>query len=168
MGMAYMNYRTLTIVQNLRTCKMEGAFLHLELHKFILELLSEYFRDLKEHDEDETGPPTYYKNLLEKIKNHILIAPNTREHTIANLTRLFAISGSALTRAFKKSNDMSLSEFVHQQVMAKSHYLLTTTDKTIEEIAEELGYAWRPAFEHAFKNFYHQSPRSLRANISKN
>ncbi|HWY33578.1 MAG TPA: helix-turn-helix domain-containing protein, partial [Nitrosopumilaceae archaeon] len=73
---------------------------------------------------------------------------------------------SLLKRTFKEFYNISVSDFVHQHAMNNGHYLLTTTRKTIDEIAEELGYAWRPAFEQAFKKFFNYSPSSLRNDLN--
>jgi hypothetical protein len=74
MALAHTNYATRAILQNLRTCNKKGATLQLELHKYILELLSEYFADILKKEEDEALGNVHHKNLMIKIKNHILLA----------------------------------------------------------------------------------------------
>jgi AraC-like DNA-binding protein len=162
MGMAHANYKTHAILQNLRTCDIQGASLQLEMHKFILELLSEYFKDVQQNEKDEAAENTRHKKLMVKIKNHILLAPNIHEHTLDKLAKLFGISESLLKRSFKNHYHITVSEFVYNHVMSKGHYLLTTTSKSINDIAEELGYTWQVSFEQAFKKFFNYSPAGLR------
>jgi AraC-like DNA-binding protein len=103
-----------------------------------------------------------------KIKNHILLAPNIHEHTLERLAKYFGTSESLLKREFKSLYNLTVSEFVRSQALAKSHYLLTTGKMSIDEIAEEIGYAWRPAFEEAFKKHFNYSPSRLRSGIRRN
>jgi len=162
MGTAHTNYRTLAILRNLRACTKKDASLHLEMHKFILELLSEYFAALQQQMDGRAGEHVRHRKTMIQIKDHILSAPDIRLHTIKNISRMFGISQSVLKRSFKNLFQITVSKFVHQQVMNKAIYLLTTTDTTIDDIADELGYDWRVSFEQAFRKHFKYSPVDLR------
>jgi AraC-like DNA-binding protein len=162
MALAHTNYITNNIIQNLRTCKKTGASLELELRKYILELLSEYFTDIVKNDVDDARENNHYKSLMIKIKNYILSEPNVHEHTLEKLARIFGISVTLIKKEFKIQFGISASNFVRIHALSKSYHLLTTTKKTIEEISEEVGYSWRPAFETAFKKRFNCTPSQLR------
>lgn len=162
MAVGRINYITSTILQNLKTCEKEGPALQLEMHKYILELLSDYLGAIWRKEEDAKREKLSPKARMTEIRDHILLRPNIHEHALENLAKHFKISETMLKRNFKASFGINISEFVHREVLAKGYYLLTTTNQTIADIAYELGYSWRYAFEDAFKKHYGFSPSSLR------
>jgi AraC-like DNA-binding protein len=166
MALTHINYITSAILQNLRICIKEGASLQLEIHKYILELLSEYFAGILKKEEDKGKKNIHNKDLIIKIKNHILSAPDIQNHTLEKLAILFGINETSLKRDFKSPYNLTVADFVRYHVMTKSHFLLTTTRKTVDEIAEEVGYAWRPAFDKAFKQYFKYSPIRLRNDLN--
>jgi AraC-like DNA-binding protein len=135
------------------------------MHKFILELLSEYFRTINESTEIETGRDLPNKRLMIKIKDEIVLAPNFQRHSLKRLATQFGISQTVLRRSFKICFGIAISDFVHEQVMGKGHYLLSASDQSIDDIADELGYEWKVSFEQAFKKFYNISPAALRRGL---
>src|SRR5579863_1308825 len=163
---AQLNYITGSILLNLKNCDKTGPILQLEMHKYILELLSEYFAGISRDHADKSAQNQHHREMMTDIRNHILLEPNLHHHTLKKLARQFGISESLLKRAFKNNFNMSLSEFVRYHVMTKSYHLITTTTMSIEEIAEEGGYAWRPAFETAFKKQYNYSPSQIRHDLN--
>jgi AraC-like DNA-binding protein len=165
MAIAGINYITKTILKNLRNCIQQGPALHFEIHKFILELLSEYLAGIKQTEADETRENSQHKKLMIQIKDHILLSPNIHEHTVEKLAEYFNISQSLLKREFKRIHGKNISAYVHHQVMNRGQFLLSTSRMSIEDIAEDLGYAWRPAFEQAFKKYFNYSPRGLRRDL---
>jgi AraC-like DNA-binding protein len=165
MAVARINYITSSILQNLKTCARKGPALQLEMHKYILELLSEYLGSILRAEEDK-GKNILLRPQMMEIRDHILLAPNIHEHTLENLAKHFNISETMLKRHFKASFGINISEFVHTQALEKGYYLLTTTNRTIADVAYELGYSWRYAFEDAFKKHYGCSPSSLRNDLN--
>jgi AraC-like DNA-binding protein len=136
------------------------------MHKYILELLCEYLSAILQKEEDEKRINIPRKDLMIRIRDHILSSPNVHDHTLEKLARHFRINETMLKREFKALYEISVSEYVRVQVLERAHYLLTTTNRTVEDIAEEVGYAWRPAFDEAFKKQYDYSPSSLRSGLN--
>ena len=62
---------------------------------------------------------------------------------------------------FKSEIGMTLVEYITQYRMQEARRLITTTDKKLSEIAEEVGYTDVSYFSNCFKKFYGMSPRSL-------
>jgi AraC-like DNA-binding protein len=166
LAVAHMNYITAAIIQNLKTCDKKGAALQLEMQKYILELLCEYLSAILQNEEDEKRINIPHKDLMIRIRDHILSSPNVHNHTLEKLARHFRINETMLKREFKALYEISVSEYVRARVLERAHYLLTTTRRSVEDIAEEVGYAWRPAFEEAFKKQYHYSPSGLRSDLN--
>jgi AraC-like DNA-binding protein len=162
MSVVGINYVTYTTLQHLKACNKKGPGLRLEMHKYILELLCEYLEAIQRKEQDARGTHIQHRELILRIKDHILSAPNVHEHTPKKLARKFGISESILRRAFKAYAGMAISSYVRMVALAKGEYLLTATKLTIDEIADELGYGWRQAFGDAFKKQYHYSPNDWR------
>jgi AraC-like DNA-binding protein len=160
------HYTTRAILENLKSCDREGPLLRLEMHKYILELLSEYLGAIQQEEENGRRKNISHKDLVIRIKDHILAAPNVSEHTLEKLAKRFGSNETMLKRGFKGLYNISVTEFVRYHVMVKSHLLLTTSKKSIDDIAEEVGYAWRPAFEGAFKKYFGYSPTDLRKDLN--
>jgi AraC-like DNA-binding protein len=166
MAEASTNYITATIIQNLRACDKNEAALQLEMHKYILEVLCEYLAAILQNEENESRKNISHKDLMLRVKNHILSAPNIHDHSLNVLAESFGVSHSILKRNFKAFYAVGVSEYVRIQVLARAHYLLATTKRSVEDIAEEVGYANREALERAFKKQYSYSPSNLRTDLN--
>src|SRR5665213_3156387 len=82
MAVARINYQTAAILQNLRGCEKKGPALHLEMHKYILELLCEYLAAILQREEDEKRKDFQHKDLVIRIRNHIHSGPDVHEHSL--------------------------------------------------------------------------------------
>ncbi len=165
MAVAKMNYITAAIIQNLKACEKKGAALQLEMHKYILELLCEYLSVILQKEEDEKRINIPHKDLMIKIRDHILSSPNVHDHTLEKVARHFRINETMLKREFKALFEISVSEYVRVQVLERARYLVTTTKRSVEDIAEEVGYSSREALERSFKKQYNFSPSNLRTDL---
>jgi AraC-like DNA-binding protein len=79
--------------------------------------------------------------------------------TIAN--HIF-ISESYLRMLFRSSMDVSLMEYVRQSRHQHAQYLLLTTEKSVREIASQVGFEDQSKFSRAFKHKEGMSPREYR------
>jgi AraC-like DNA-binding protein len=71
--------------------------------------------------------------------------------SIADLADLYSISASALSKRFKKNIGISLKSYLTDLILAKAQYLLIHSNKTISEIALELGFSDSQYFHRFFK-----------------
>ena len=60
--------------------------------------------------------------------------------SLDELARLFYIDKSYLSRIFKEVTNFTVNEFINCQRIGKARLLLAETEKTMEEVAKELGY----------------------------
>lgn len=90
-----------------------------------------------------------------------------REHyadrlTVADAARLAGLSAPQLARTFKRVAGITLVAYVNQVRLAAAARLLKETQRTIAEIASEVGFADQSYFDKRFKRVFGQSPREFR------
>ena len=78
--------------------------------------------------------------------------------TSSDLARAFHFNPQYLNRLFRQKIGKSLHEYNQEVCMKEARHLLQTTDMTIQEIAETLGYASRSQFYSVFHDFHQCSP----------
>ncbi len=67
-----------------------------------------------------------------------------------------------LSRLYKKETGESLSSYITRTRMEKAAHLLTSTNKKVAAIAQEVGYQKTQYFIHIFKEYYDSTPQSYR------
>jgi len=95
------------------------------------------------------------------------IEDNYRNHelSIADIASELLVNQTYLRKMFKSEIGMTLVEYITQYRMQEARRLITTTDKKLSEIAEEVGYTDVSYFSNCFKKFYGMSPRSLQKQV---
>lgn len=84
------------------------------------------------------------------------------EITVEKMADYFNISASKLFRDFKKNLKMSPQEYIKQYRIFYAAHLLSTTDWSINQIAELSGYKDMSNFSRSFKSIYKRSPVAYR------
>ncbi|MGK4568403.1 helix-turn-helix domain-containing protein [Flavobacterium sp. 3HN19-14] len=90
-----------------------------------------------------TGPAKSFRQLLEKNYG-TLKRPG-------EYAKLLNISTPYLNECIKNSTSSSVSQLIHERVILEAKRLLYHTDKSVKEIAFELGYADYPYFTRLFR-----------------
>lgn len=72
-----------------------------------------------------------------------------------------------LSRYIKKACGMSFSELVTIARCEEAERLLGSTNKTIDEIALEVGFSNRKHFTTYFKNWFQKTPTEYRKSLSR-
>jgi len=127
-----------------------------------IELLTEY-QERQSHTSDTS---TSLATTMSLIRNEVMLNPNIHVHSLRSLARKHFINEKSLSRAFTKAFGTKISDFVQEQVMKRAYYLLENTDRSIADIAEELGYSNDYNFTRTFRSMYGVYPASLRKNSS--
>ena len=99
------------------------------------------------------------KEIVDRTKEYLI------EHPFAGVSELSqncAISESALYSAFQKASDTTLKGLRNRMIMEKARILLVTTDKSIEEISQELRFSSCSYFRKIFKQHFLVTPREMR------
>jgi AraC-like DNA-binding protein len=131
-------------------CVRELLFLHLtDTHHTLPAYLS-----------DDDLAAIYHADslLLQNLKSHI---------TIPLLSQKVGLNEFKLKRGFRSVFEMGIFERLTWHRMELAKYLLRTTRRTIDDIADEAGYSGRTSFITAFRKNFETTPKQWRALMSK-
>jgi len=81
---------------------------------------------------------------------------------IDDLAALCGVGGRHLCRAFRKATGKTVHGFVQEVKFAAAKRLLIETDRSINDIACDVGFAHTPSFIAAFQKLAGDTPRSFR------
>ena len=85
---------------------------------------------------------------------------------IPEISREAHLAPSTLTRKFKRETGMSVGEYIDKQIMFKAERMLASTNKSVLEISESLGFCDQFYFSRKFKEMYGMPPRKHRKKIN--
>jgi len=86
------------------------------------------------------------------------------KHSVDEYALLLNKSPKTLANLFKKAGNKTPSQFIQSRIMLEARRLLRYTDKTISEIAYEIGYDDIQSFSRFFKKQEGQSPSDFKEN----
>jgi AraC-like DNA-binding protein len=112
----------------------------------------------------ETEKSPLVQKILLSVQNHLASPALLREVSIE-----LGYSEGYLSKCFKKSCHISLKTYQLHQRIEKAKTLLFAQEKSLSDIAEELGFSSLQHFSKAFKKETHYSPSAYRsAALAKN
>jgi AraC-like DNA-binding protein len=85
-----------------------------------------------------------------------------RDISLAEVAGLAAMNPNAFCRFFKSRTQKTLTQFINEIRVGHACKLLTSDDKSIENVAYECGYNNVSNFNHFFKLIKKTSPRSYK------
>ena len=152
--------RTQEILAEIVSDRQDGLPKRLFLESRALELLSLQLT----HDTSKTEKNTHKDPLVKKLYaiRKIVSSDLRQSYTITQLARLTGLNDSTLKKDFKRIFGTTLFEYVMELKMTKARQLLISSDKTIYEIAEQVGYKNATHFSAAFKRIEGLSPNAYR------
>ncbi|AGC76085.1 TolB-like protein [Nonlabens dokdonensis] len=86
---------------------------------------------------------------------------------VSELAALMNMSRSNLLRKIKKQTQLSASQFIRQVRLQKGMKLLEETERTVSEIAYEVGFSNNSYFIKCFRDYYGYSPGEARKKIDE-
>jgi len=96
-------------------------------------------------------------------KFNVLVEMHFREkHKVKDYADLLFKSPKTLSNLFAQYNNDTPLQVINKRIVLEAKRLLNNTDKTVEEIAYDLGYADAPHFSKFFKNHVGLSPISYK------
>lgn len=101
----------------------------------------------------------------DEVAKFILSCEDSRlkELTVTSLARCFDIDRSYLTRIFKSSNECTLYEFIVKEKMSRAAACLrNSSDLTIKELSEKMGFLSTDHFSRVFKRHFGIVPSKYR------
>jgi transcriptional regulator GlxA family with amidase domain len=85
-----------------------------------------------------------------------------RQVTLAELAQVAKMSPRTLSRRIEHALAMTPLEFVQRQRVARAAHLLDTTNASVDDVANRVGYADAAAFRRVFRRFTGTAPRDGR------
>lgn len=102
------------------------------------------------------------KQVIQYVESHLRSAM-----TVSKIAADLYVSESRLQKAFKAEVGCSLGRFITDRLFFKAEQELRTTDRSIKEISEELGFCDPFYFSRRFTERYGASPSAYRKNNKK-
>lgn len=84
---------------------------------------------------------------------------------IDDLAEQIGMSRSALSKGFRRSVGVSLKDYITSMRLRKAQELLIYTDRTVLQIADELGYTHAGYFHRVFRRLTGKTPTSYRQSL---
>jgi AraC-like DNA-binding protein len=101
---------------------------------------------------------------LKKLFDHISACPQEKL-SVGAAARLVGMSPPRFMKTFKQVAGMTLVAYLNHVRLANGARLLRETDKTIAEIANEVGFTDQSYFDKRFKRGFGQAPKEFRRSL---
>jgi len=95
---------------------------------------------------------------VRKVKAYIESRYTDKNLNVAELGEQFRISPYYLSRIFKDSTSEGLLDYIHKRRIDTSIVLMKSTDATVQEVANQIGYDNIHSFIRIFKKFHGLTP----------
>lgn len=148
-----MNYRVHDVLASMLQSKESGGNLLVELSTGISNLLNLYRKSLNDAECMKQLRASYYTGTLITMREEILLNPHIQQHTLAYFARKYNMSQSTLKRYFKETFHQTLHEFVREECMKKAAWMRGNASLSLEDIADEVGYADKSGFLKSYKKY---------------
>ena len=87
-----------------------------------------------------------------------LDAHSAEKFSLEEMAKALFVNGSYLTRAFKRHTGMTPLTYHHRLRCAKAKKLLASTELTVSQVGEAVGYVSSSHFSHIFRKLEGCSP----------
>lgn len=104
---------------------------------------------------------TRFKNLVEK---HI----SNSDLSVEEIGREMGMSRVQLYRKLKSLTNYSPNELIRITRLKKAHSIISSQDKSISEVAYEVGFTSPSYFAKCYKDYFGESPTAIRSRPTKN
>ncbi len=101
------------------------------------------------------------KNFLEQINMLLDEHLADQRYTVSDLASDLNISRVQLHRKIKKLTGKSSSHHIRERKLRRAHQLLAESDKTVTEIAYEVGFNNLSYFARSFRELYDHNPSEI-------
>ena len=109
---------------------------------------------------EENKEPFILQNLKSYIESHY-----KTKHTASDYAEMLSISPKALSKLTKAHFNKTLTDLIAERIIIEAKRELYLTDKTVKEIAYELGYNDEYYFSRFFKKNANVSPQLYRETV---
>jgi AraC-like DNA-binding protein len=151
-----MDYRMQELIKSMRSCRETGANLLVEFSTNIRNLLNLYRKSLNDAEYSLQLRAAGYMTAMISIREEIIRNPSIQQHTLTYFSRKHNMSQSTLKRYFKAVFSKTLHEFVREECMKKASWMRNNVAVSLDDIADEVGYADKSGFLKSFKQFHNR------------
>ena len=78
------------------------------------------------------------------------------------LSDSLSLSPSYISRIFKKETGQNVPDYIHEKRVHMAKQLLSTTDQSIGDVAQQVGYSTAWTMNRIFKRIVHMTPGQWR------
>lgn len=160
-------YNTQMILHEIVNCKLEGVFRSMFLESKALALLLCFQKCYAESTID-CDSCKFLTKPVEKEKilktKEIILSRLDNPPTIPELSLQIGINQCYLKKGFKELFGTTIYDFVQEQRMLKAKKLLSTTDYSVSQVADIIGFSSTSNFSSAFKKHAGIFPSELQKN----
>lgn len=125
--------------------------------KRILILCTRFYKNQMDFEEIEVKQVDLIRDFNFLVEQHF-----RNKHSVDEYALLLSKSPKTLANLFKKAGNKTPSQFIQGRIMLEARRLLRYTDKSVSEIAYEIGYEDIQSFSRFFKKQENQSPTDFR------
>ena len=151
----------LELLRDIRRCTANVPFQCILIKIKVLELLWNQLKTSMADQNPETDiPDSEYQKICQAktlVEKHFVNPPGLSE-----LARRVGSNEFYLKKGFKSLTGTSVFKYVRDLKMKKAIHLLREPNRTIQEIAEAVGYKYAQHFSTAFKKSYGMTPGKYR------
>jgi AraC-like DNA-binding protein len=151
-----MDYRMQELIKSMRNCRETGGNLFVEFSTNIRNLLNLYRKSLNDVEYSLQLRAAGYMTAMMSIREEIVRNPSIQQHTLTYFARKHNMSQSTLKRYFKAVFNKTLHEFVREECMKKASWMRNNVAVSLDDIADEVGYADKSGFLKSFKQFHNR------------
>jgi len=151
-----MDYRMQELIKGMRNCRETGGNLFVEFSTNIRNLLNLYRKSLNDVEYSLQLRAAGYMTAMMSIREEIVRNPSIQQHTLTYFSRKHNMSQSTLKRYFKAVFNKTLHEFVREECMKKASWMRNNVAVSLDDIADEVGYADKSGFLKSFKQFHNR------------
>ncbi len=170
--MTYINHVLLSIENNLLSLNKNindqknifGYLSSLIPQELTYDNLEKYFQILSEESLNLRHEDTLTITIIKKYINNNFISPNL---SLSELSQVFYINKSYLSRIFKETENITISNYIENLRLERSLELIDSTDLKISEVWKISGFKNKQQFYRAFNSKYKITPIERREKNAK-
>ncbi|RAV06399.1 helix-turn-helix domain-containing protein [Paenibacillus sp. YN15] len=140
--------------------QLQKQLLEKETLDGMAEELTALFRELQKQQED--GDAGKNRILFDTIKEFIEDHYEDPNLSLQGIASMLKMSSAHVGKLFKNSEGMSVAEYITEIRLAHTVRLLETTDRSVSEVMERVGFINRSNFYKLFKNKFGVTPNEYR------
>ena len=125
--------------------------------KFLLTSIIHFFLENHLRQTKDNPFPEWLISLLSKLNTN-----NNFSYPLTTLTAEYNYNLDYMRRIFKKYLGMTMTDYFNRRKLDYAYHLLQTTNFSVEQICEIVGFNNISHFYHSFKNVYNKKPSALR------